>query len=764
MNWSNILLIFNREVRDQLRDRRTLFMIFVLPILLYPFMGMSIFQLAQFVQDHPTRVLVIGQEELPKTPALLDGEQFAETWFHDAREASADKKTDKKPAAKAVRTAKEPNKARLLELTFAKLEDFGAGEPSGEQFAKAQRALLDGEYQAILYFPPSFGDRLAEFRRRLTSGDHASDKASVPDPKVYHNTAKKKSQITVNRVNHVLRNWREAIARENLQVAGMPATVVTPFKLDESDVADVRTRHAAMWSMVFPFLLLIWSVTGAFYPAIDLCAGEKERGTLETLLSSPAERSEIVWGKLLTIMLFSVGTVVLNLAAVGFTGWFLISGVKGMPHLGPPPLMAFVWLFMAVIPVAALFSALCLALAAFARSTKEGQYYLMPLFLVTLPLVALPMSPSFELTLGNSLIPITGVVLLLRSAIEGDYIESLRYLAPVVAVTAVCCLLAVRWAIDQFNRENVLFRESERFELGLWLRSLVRDRDRTPTVAAALMCGAVILLVKFFLGLVVAGRSVGPVAMVLSVQLLAILAPALLMALAFTRKPRQSLLLNKPRGAAVLAAAVLAVAFHPIANLLGQLVQWMYPVNEQVTSAMQGLLEGMPGIWTQLLLIAIVPAICEELAFRGFILSGLRRMGHKRLAILFSSVLFGLAHSIFQQQLLTFFVGMLIAYIAVQSGSLLPGLVFHAINNALVVGALHVTKEAFAENAVLRAVFALDAAGDATIRWQFAVAGGVVSLLVLAWFRSLPYQKSKEEVLQDAIERQSVEGMVTGQV
>src|SRR5262249_25422262 len=111
-------------------------------------------------------------------------------------------------------------------------------------------------------------------------------------------------------------------------------------------------------------------------------AGEKERGTLETLLSSPAERIELVWGKLLTIMLFSMATAVLNLASLGITGSLILSQ---MPNLGAPPGLSILWLLIALVPVAALFSALCLALAALARSTKEGQYYLMPLVLLTMP-------------------------------------------------------------------------------------------------------------------------------------------------------------------------------------------------------------------------------------------------------------------------------------------------------------------------------------------------------------------------------------------
>ncbi|MCH2597654.1 MAG: ABC transporter permease subunit, partial [Pirellulales bacterium] len=242
----------------------------------------------------------------------------------------------------------------------------------------------------------------------------------------------------------------------------------------------------AVWSKILPFILFIWALTGAFYPAVDVCAGEKERGTLETLLTSPAQRREIVWGKLLTIMTFSIDTALLNLGSMGVTGKFVIAQFQGLAMSGQtdllamPPAMSLVWLVAALLPVAGLFSALCLACAAFARSTKEGQYYLMPLLLVIMPLMMLPMSPGVELNLGNSLIPVTGVVLLLRSMIEGQYWQALPYVVPVIGVTLMCCVLAIRWAEEQFNSESVLFRESERLDLGRWLIHLGRIAAKLP--------------------------------------------------------------------------------------------------------------------------------------------------------------------------------------------------------------------------------------------------------------------------------------------
>src|ERR1700749_4293453 len=87
MNWSNVKLILCREVRDQLRDRRTLFMIAVLPLLLYPLLGMSMFQMVQFVREQPTKVLVIGQDHLPKSPALIEDGRFAARFFADDQKA-----------------------------------------------------------------------------------------------------------------------------------------------------------------------------------------------------------------------------------------------------------------------------------------------------------------------------------------------------------------------------------------------------------------------------------------------------------------------------------------------------------------------------------------------------------------------------------------------------------------------------------------------------------------------------------------------------
>src|SRR5213078_953903 len=155
-----------------------------------------------------------------------------------------------------------------------------------------------------------------------------------------------KSRVAHMQVEQILDQWKSQIVRDNLLASRVPANVARPFELQGHDVAERRQQQALMWSKILPFVLFIWALTGAFYPAVDLCAGEKERGTLETLLSSPAARGEIVCGKLLTVMTFSTATAVLNLSSLGFTARYVVSQLSMIPSadvgdtLNFPPLSA----------------------------------------------------------------------------------------------------------------------------------------------------------------------------------------------------------------------------------------------------------------------------------------------------------------------------------------------------------------------------------------------------------------------------------------
>lgn len=745
MTYANVKLIVAREIRDQLRDRRTLFVIVVLPVLLYPLLGMSFFQVMQFLREQPVRVLVVGDAKVGDLPPLFgENKQFAEKLFDNPQRATL-LQVDLNP----------PNETKGLDLR----ED-------------AKNKVKDGDCDIALYFPPDFHSRMQAFHDavRLRKNDPASSEKSdqtqqnatadllagkIPSPEIIFTTANEKSQIAFKRLSETMQRWTEIIGEKMLNEAGMPVIALRPFAVNQADVAGGTVfRQAAGWAKILPVMLLLWALTGAFYPAIDLCAGEKERGTLETLLSSPAERSEIVLGKLVTIMVFSVLTAILNLLSVAATGWMVLSK---MPNFGPPPPMALLWISIALLPVAALFSAICLALAAFARSSKEGQYYLMPVLLVTMPLVVLPMSPGAELNLGYSLIPVTGIVLLLKTLLEGHYLPALQYAAVVIGVTLAACLLAIRWAIDQFNSESVLFYGSERLDLRLWLKHLYRDRKPTPTAAGALCLAVLILMLQFFmnLSLVPEKTAAGLVKAILVPQILVILLPVLLMTFLFTSKPRETLLLKAPHWSAMPIALVMALAIHPSLTLLQSMVQHLYPVDEGVVNQMKWLTQifqnGNLGFW--IVLMAMTPAVCEELAVRGFVLSGLRHMGYKWRAIVLSALFFGLIHGILQQSINAFFVGIVLGYLAVQSGSIWPCMVFHFTNNSLMLLFMRITPDTFQNLKWLNWLGTPLEKGGIQYYYQIHVATALLTLLMFLWISRFSYRKTSEERLHEAILR-----------
>jgi sodium transport system permease protein len=181
-------------------------------------------------------------------------------------------------------------------------------------------------------------------------------------------------------------------------------------------------------------------------------------------------------------------------------------------------------------------------------------------------------------------------------------------------------------------------------------------------------------------------------------------------------------------------------------------VQALYPINEEVFADFARMLGGADNIWMLLLVIAMLPAIFEELAFRGFILSGLRHLGHTRRAIIISSVLFGVTHAIFQQSIVATVVGVVIGYIAVQTGSIWPGMVFHLVHNSLTLATGHLTSEVV-ERRPLLAWLTRPAGEGYSYSWIAVALGLLIAAVVLAWFRRLPYAKTSEETLQEAIDQ-----------
>jgi sodium transport system permease protein len=780
MRWSIIRLIWMRELRDQLRDRRTVLMMAVLPIVLYPALGFGVVQFALSFMSKRSVVGIQGGENLAWTPArggheVVAGSQTmpqrlpaglnplpAVAWLRLAPAGPGDGIERIASTAALVNisnaglgqdypplvvpweehyrfapiyadSTKEWGmiQVKLLPKSPEPRGDFGNLHDDADWADHVDRSPLETkQVDLLLVVPPDFHARLQSDGRPLLY--------------VLSRENDDRSRLVSNRVHGILARWKQRIKQVRLLRRGLPANYDDPFQIKDSEKAKTLDKRAAeelldILVRVFPFVLVTWALAGALYPAVDLCAGEKERGTMETLLISPASREEIVWGKFLTIWVFSAATALLNLASMTVTAW-QFSGILPQAVLRPAALL---WCIVLVLPLSAFFSAVCLAVGAYARSSKEGQHYLMPLFLVTMPLMFLTLAPGVELGPFYSLVPVTGVALLLQklmAASSQDQVPWLYFL-PVLAPMVLYGWLALRWAIEQFKREEVLFREAERLDIGLWLRHVFRDKDTVASTGQAMFCFALIVLLHWI------SLGFGSRMSLLSRNAIGLLAfvatPTLFMALLLTTRPGQALALRLPPVRALLMAALLAIL------LLAPLSEVTLCVLRQFPGLMQLLAEHNPltgelqalghesrgpasvsALLRYLLVLAVLPAVCEELAFRGFILGGLRRRFQPWMAVLISSFLFALHHFNVFQFVPTFILGVVLGLLAWRSGSVLPGMVFHALHNGLLIGVVMLQGQGYTgENMPGAAFVRVAAAALCTVLaggllWRLAVKPG----------------------------------------
>jgi sodium transport system permease protein len=695
MRWSIIRTIWFREMRDQVRDRRTLFMILGLPLLLYPVLGMGVLQFAKGFTEKPSLIGIVGTappgKDLPPADPKFTGHSplpllalltatpvsGSEQWTGACVLFHLDQLVlDYPPLLENGRftSFERRNTPRQVRDWLARLEFvyLAAGDDS---------ALAEHRVDLLMEAPDNLFEELEK-----------SQAAAVTRPMVRISGRRDDdiSQLAMRRIAPLVEAWKDDLKRARLARKGLSTRYIDPVEVrfpQESDGAAAQ-GITDLLVRLFPFMIVLWSLAGALYPAVDLCAGEKERGTMETLLITPAGREEIVLGKFLTIWVFSSATALLNLLSIGVTTRF--SGF--LPH-GGISVEALAWCVVLSLPQSAFFSAISLAIGAYARSSKEGQYYLMPMFLLTMPLIFLTLAPGVELNAFYSMIPVTGVALLMQRLMTAASLSDIpwAYFVPVLGPMALYSWLALRWAIEQFNREEVLFREAERLDMALWLRRLFREKEPLPTTGEAFFCLALLIGLRW-MSLGLGNRWSLEVETTIG-QLAFVMIPALFMALLLNTHPSEGLYLRWPSLREAGLAALLAILLLPPMAALAEAVVLWSPQLLHGKHALITILQAIRGgqdlaveqLLSYFLAFAVVPAVCEEVAFRGYVLHGLHQRFPPRRAILLSSFFFALYHMNVFLFVPAFILGVVLGLLTVRSRSLLPAVLFHLLYNSVLI-------------------------------------------------------------------------------
>jgi sodium transport system permease protein len=671
-------LIAAKELRETLRDRRTLAAMVLLPFVLYPLLGLFLVEYAGWqtraLQARRSRVAIESTLSAAVTAQLR---------------ASSTLDVRVLPPGVARPALLEAVRRRELDVA---LRTVGRGAAAG------------GNERLEAVF--------------LSSQDD--------------------SALARQRVEEVLHRVATRLRDERLRLVHLTPADLAPVVADFYDVATREQSSTATLARLLPVLLVLTTLLGALYPAIDLTAGEKERGTLEPLLAAPVLQRNIVLGKFLAVATLASVSGLLNLASMSTS---LALGLRGA---GPAAALTIPWraiplAVLALVATALFFSALLLAVAALARSFKEAQNLLTPVYLACILPAAAASLPGVELRWTTAWVPGFGGALLLRELVRGT-----ASLGPALLSLGTSCVAAsvALWAAGRaYTSERILFREdrgpgskpprqhgstaADRVGSLGWSMS---ELGRRPALPPASMFGLLALILGLILFVGAPLQRAHLFGGLTATQLFIIVLPGV-MVLRFSGLPvARSLGLRLPRPMAVVGAVLLgASAWLLLLLLLVRIAPELPKEAEELARRLLGSDPNRPR-WLTLAVLALVPAVCEETLFRGVVLPSLARAVPPAAAIALCGLLFGLFHLSIYRLPTTALLGMVSGWLAYRTRSLFPSMIFHGVNNGVAVvsalghwlgrftdtGSTQFTPPAWAIVAALVA----SAAGAALVRWD----------------------------------------------
>lgn len=393
-----ILTVFRKELIDSLRDRRTLIAMVIVPLVLFPLM-ISI--ASSMLISHARK----AEEKGLRVGLVTNG-----------------------AAAGFVEMLSKRDDVRVID---------------GISVERGKSLVRSDSLDAVLVFDAGFDGEVAGLRAGRV--------------KMYHKTTEN-TNIERRRVRDLLGDYERALRDARFEALSLDAAIIEAVELSEENLASTKERLAEELGGLLPYLIIIFCFTGSMYPAIDLAAGEKERGTLETLLTAPAGRLQILLGKFGVVVLTGIATALVSIAGIYI-------GIRQSPEipaevlnaiLGLLEFRSIVLLLSLLLPLAVFFAAVLLSLSIFAKSFKEAQSTITPLMIFIIVPAFIAMMPGMSLNAKTALVPILNVSLATKSIIAGTISTGLllEVYASLVAI-AVLGLWVCKWI---FGREGTIFR------------------------------------------------------------------------------------------------------------------------------------------------------------------------------------------------------------------------------------------------------------------------------------------------------------------
>jgi len=401
MNLRNIGVVYRKELREALRDRRTLVSSLLVPLILFPLLtaglGAAVSALIGKAKEEVPAIMLLGREDSPEILSEL-------------------------------------RNSPKLKIVPAK-PDW-------------KNEIINKDVRAAVEIPPGLQDDISHQKTATVL--------------IHNYSGDLKSELATSNVQEILQKYRDRIVHENLVAQHLPDAALKPFDIKSNNVAPAEKVGGAAFGGLIGYMVILLCMTGSMYPAMDLTAGEKERGTMETILSSPISRVDLVFGKFFLVLTAALVTAALSVTSMGVS-FAVLEHAHAFDQAGPDAqqmqlqihFTTVLSIFIMVLPVAVLFAAGLMTVALFAKSYKEAQSYISPLmFVVIIPAVA-AMLP-IDLTAKLALVPILNASLLCKELVTGTY--HWNFIAIIFFSTCVYAAVALFLAVKMFQREDVLFR------------------------------------------------------------------------------------------------------------------------------------------------------------------------------------------------------------------------------------------------------------------------------------------------------------------
>ncbi|WAM36376.1 ABC transporter permease [Caldicellulosiruptor acetigenus] len=398
INFKHVWIVLKKELKDAFRDRKALLVNIILPMLFIPviFIIASVAAKSAYeVKPEKTHICVIGKENSKQIVLMLEKSEF-----------------------------------QIVDVDNPK------------------KQLQDGKIKAILVIPKDFENSLLQEKQTSIQ--------------ILTNEADMKSSNVGNILSNMINEYSKQIVKQRLVSKNLDPSIIEPIVIKKENVAPPKKQSATFLAFLIPMFLTLWAALGGMNAAIDITAGEKERGTLEPLLTTAATRTSIVTGKYLAVSIMALLAGLSSLIGV-IVSFVLLptalgEGFKNTPFSGysVSPITVLIMLLV-VILTAIIFAAIEVAIAAYARSFKEGQTYLSPISIIVVipPYLTMYKMPN-ELTNTYFVLPLVNAISVLKELIYD--IVNLEHLGLFIISSLVYIIISIKFAARMFENEKVLFR------------------------------------------------------------------------------------------------------------------------------------------------------------------------------------------------------------------------------------------------------------------------------------------------------------------